>query len=230
MTSGRAARDGAGPRSGAGTVRPDHLVVWLHGRVAAGDDQVVDDARLDDEFLLERWVPEIRAAYEDSVVAATYPSAVEQPASVSADVDWLDLTRTAAGVDLSGDERSFIGDTTPTSLAALRRWAAQRVDGRGFSPHDVALALSELSTNVENHGGGWLTVDLVDRGDVLVLAVTDPVTDRIPEPRRPAPDEESGRGLFVVSSVAFRWGLVVRPAFKTVWAAFAPAGDSAHVR
>jgi hypothetical protein len=134
--------------------------------------------------------------------------------------EWLELTRTAAGVDHRGEHRAFTGDTTPTSLSALRRWAMDRLDGRPVATDDIILALSELSTNVERHGGDWLTVDLIDRGGMVVLAVTDPAVDRFPAPRDAGPDEATGRGLLVVASLALRWGVVTRSTHKTVWAAF----------
>lgn len=203
--------------------RPDHLVVWLHGRIDSGDDQVIDDQRLDGQaFSMRGWAPEVRAAYPESVFAATYPSHPSplRPSGATAHRSWLELTRTAAGIDAGGDERAFTGDTTPTSLRYLRRWAIDRLASRSYAAEDIVLAVSELSTNVERHGGEWLTVDLVDVGDVMVLAVTDPAIDLLPEPKAPRPEDPSGRGLLVVATVAARWGVVLRPAAKTVWAAF----------
>lgn len=203
--------------------RPDHLVVWLHGRIDSGDDQVIDDQRLDGHaFSIGGWAPEVRAAYPESVFAATYPPhpSTWRSSRGIADRNWLDLTRTAAGIDAGSDDRAFTGDTTPTSLRYLRGWAIDRLADRLFPSDDIVLAVSELSTNVERHGGDWLTVDLVDGGDVLVLAVTDPETDLLPEPKVPRPEDPSGRGLLVVATVAARWGVVLRPTAKTVWAAF----------
>jgi hypothetical protein len=207
--------------------RPDHLVVWLTGDIRTGDDQVIDDARLDGSFSFRDWVDEIRSGYPSSVVAATFPphrpddgSRLDGRSDGRFDEEWLDWTLAAAGIDVAGDERSFTGDTTPTSLHSLRRWALGRIEDRGYPVDDIVLCVSELSTNVERHGGNWLTVDLVERGDVMVLAVTDPAHERLPEPRAVAPQDETGRGLLVVASLAMRWGLVVRAAHKTVWAAF----------
>lgn len=207
---------------------PDHLVVWLRGHIHTGDDQVVDDGRLDGDFSISVWVDEVRDAYPDSIVGAVFPPRpmMGRAADPSWDDRWESLIRTAAGVDVIGDERTFTGDTTPTSLGALRRWALARLEDRAFPVDDVVLALSELSTNVERHCGGWLTVDLVDRGEVVVLAVTDPEHQRIPVPKNVGPDDVSGRGLLVVAALSARWGFVVRPTYKTVWAAF-PSGDYA---
>jgi hypothetical protein len=203
--------------------RPDHLVVWLNGHIQTGDDQVIDDGRLEREFSLDEWVAEVRDAYPQSIVAATFPPHRMDGAAEfdrHPDDDWLELTRVAAGIDVGGDQRSFTGDTTPTSLRSLRRWATGRLEERNYSVDDIVLALSELSTNVERHGGEWLTVDLVDRGHSVVLAVTDPAHQRLPQPRFAGPNDTTGRGLLVVATLAMNWGLVVRAAHKTVWAAF----------
>ncbi len=201
---------------------PDHLLVWLRGHIHTDDDRVIDDRRLGDGFSLSAWVREVRDGYPDAILGATFPSLpmVDGSGRTEAPEDWLELTRTAAGTDAGGDHRSFTGDTTPTSLRALRRWTVSKVQGRGFPVDDVVLAVSELATNVERHGGKWLTVDVVDRGETLVLAVTDPAVERFPEPRDAGPDETAGRGLLVVASLATRWGLIVRSSHKTVWAAF----------
>src|SRR5690606_16336910 len=119
--------------------RPDHLLVWLRGHIHTDDDRVIDDARLDREFSLPAWVREIREGYPDAVLGATFPPVPMGRARSTlreAPEDWLELTRTAAGVDAGGDERSFTGDTTPTSLRTLRRWAISRVERRGFDVDD----------------------------------------------------------------------------------------------
>jgi serine/threonine-protein kinase RsbW len=198
-------------------------VVWLTGDIRTGDDQVVDDGRIDASFSFMEWVNEIRSGYPDSVLAATFPPHLpddDDRRDGRSEGKWLEWTLAAAGVDLTGGERSFTGDTTPTSLHSLRRWALGRLEGRGYPVDDIVLAVSELATNVERHGGTWLTVDLVERADAMVLAVTDPARDSLPEAREVTPEDEEGRGLLVVASLALGWGVVVRTAHKTVWAAF----------
>jgi anti-sigma regulatory factor (Ser/Thr protein kinase) len=203
---------------------PDHVVAWLHGRVDSVQERLIEDEPAQSaEFSLPAWVTGIRGRYPEALVAATYPPHLmgrDEEVRSRSSAEWLDLTQAAAGVDHGGDERSFTGDTTPTSLSSLRRWAVGRLDGHPVRVDDIVLSLSELTTNVERHGGDWLTVDLVERERDLVLAVTDPATDRLPAPREAQPDEPSGRGLLVVASLSMRWGVIVGPSHKTVWAAF----------
>ena len=203
---------------------PDHLVAWLGGQVGPTDGQVVEDERSHTpRFSLSTWVSQVRADHPDALVAATFPPHLmgrPQEIRERSESQWLELTRAAAGLDERADDRSFTGDVTPTSLSSLRRWAMARLDGRPVDADDVILALSELTTNVERHGGEWLTVDLIDREHDVIVAVSDPASDRLPTPRAAQPDEPSGRGLLVVASLAMRWGVVVGPTRKTVWAAF----------
>jgi hypothetical protein len=204
---------------------PDHVVAWLGGHVASDAERIIEDAPAQvPGFSLPSWVADVREQHPEALVAATYPPhLMGRPEDVRerSQAEWLDLTQAAAGVDHGGDERSFTGDTTPTSLSSLRRWAVGRLDGHPVNVDDIVLALSELTTNVERHGGDWLTVDLVERERDLVLAVSDPAVDRLPAPRDAGPAEPSGRGLLVVATLSMRWGVVVGPSRKTVWAAFA---------
>lgn len=210
---------------------PDHLVVWPTGGVRRGvsvdgrpdDGASPDDAdacevidhRISSPFSFAELVSEIRSDDPEAVVAAVYPSTT----STSVEDDWIELARVAAGDDEDSTRRVFTGDTTPTSLRALRRWVSTHATAAPQALDDLILATSELATNVERHARGWLTVDLAEVGDRLVVAVTDPAVDRFPEPRSVAADQVSGRGLLVVAAVSELWGVVARPTSKTVWAA-----------
>lgn len=199
-------------------VPPDHLVVWLTG--AADDPPVVDDGRLGTGFDLAGWFDELRPGYPDAVLGALYRG------NAGVDGAWQSLAESAARVRLADEQRAFTGDTTPTSLRALRRWVAAQLGADHPRVDDVVLAVSELATNVERHAGNWLTVDLVQLADDTLVAVTDPTTDALPLPREVPAEQVSGRGLLVVAALARWWGVVVRPRSKTVWAAVpAPTSD-----
>jgi anti-sigma regulatory factor (Ser/Thr protein kinase) len=99
----------------------------------------------------------------------------------------------------------------------------------GGSRADTLLVLSELGTNALRHtdtGGFLCCVGLTGDG-VIHLEVHDHgtaagalATARGPVPRRPGPDDESGRGLLLVQHLADRWG-VERSALtpgSAVWA------------
>lgn len=84
----------------------------------------------------------------------------------------------------------------------------------------AALLVSELVTNALRHAAGPIGVRLVcprDGADgVLLVEVSDPLPD-LPRERVAHPDDEDGRGLRLVASVASRWGTRPGEAGKTVW-------------
>ncbi len=192
---------------------PAHLVVWPEG-TAGADDPVRHDDELVSSFSLPVFVERTRALLPTSVIGTVHP-----PRSGPLDDRWPRALRLAAGDDRGASRRDFTGDTTPTSLRALRQWVSAHAEAPAPIVDDLVLVTSELATNVERHARGWLTVDLVDGDGLVLVAVTDPAADRLPRPRMVQSDEVAGRGLLVVASVAAMWGVIARPASKTVWAA-----------
>jgi anti-sigma regulatory factor (Ser/Thr protein kinase) len=124
----------------------------------------------------------------------------------------------------------FSGDTLPTDPARFRRWArsvlGQSIDGAApVAVDDVVLVVGELVNNAGEHAKDWVTVDLLPGPDGVLVAVSDPEPDRPALPRAAVTSDESGRGLLVVSRLADRWGVLVTPTMKTVWA-WLPAGGT----
>jgi anti-sigma regulatory factor (Ser/Thr protein kinase) len=110
----------------------------------------------------------------------------------------------------------------PESAARSREFvrATLLAWGLGHLIDDAALIISELVGNAVRYSGLpelRISVALTDPGRVR-LAVSDGSSAE-PQPRRPAEDAESGRGLFLVEAVADRWGTSPkRDGGKTVWA------------
>jgi anti-sigma regulatory factor (Ser/Thr protein kinase)/anti-anti-sigma regulatory factor len=85
---------------------------------------------------------------------------------------------------------------------------------------EATLVVDELVTNAVEHAGTQLDLYLSLRGRRLAVAVGDTSTAPT-RPRVAAVTEEGGRGLFLVQSLAHRWGTVSRPGEgKIVWACF----------
>lgn len=105
----------------------------------------------------------------------------------------------------------------PKAVPEVRR-AVREYLGRPCP--DVQLCVSELLANVIRHvgegtpvsvrvhgtGGGRVRVEVTDREPHAWLVV-----------RHAGDEEESGRGLLLLDSVALRWGVRQEPGGKTVW-------------
>lgn len=110
-------------------------------------------------------------------------------------------------------------------VAATRAWVRRtlpEVLDRPARPDlgdDLDVVVSELAGNALRHTGtlGDVTLGLGD--NVVQVAVFDP-EDRLPTPRRPDPDGDSGRGLMLVAALSQRWNVDrdVQRGGKAVWA------------
>ena len=84
----------------------------------------------------------------------------------------------------------------------------------------ATLLTSELVTNAYQHGGTAMVVDADVLGEQLRVSVTDSGDD-LPEQSAPPPAgtlAPRGRGLFLVASLATRWGTRPKPLHgKAVW-------------
>jgi hypothetical protein len=121
-----------------------------------------------------------------------------------------------------------IGTARSFTFQTMDKWgAADRAD-------DVAAVITELLTNAIRHAlpqaqgaagplSPWpVKVGLLHPGSHVICAVADPSTEQ-PELREPDWQDESGRGLLVVSSLSDHWGCCAAPdgQGKVVWSAFA---------
>jgi DNA-binding NarL/FixJ family response regulator len=107
------------------------------------------------------------------------------------------------------------------SPRAARRFVSQALtgwdDGEGDLTDTVTLLVSELVTNAVVHAGSDVEVMVRLTSSAARVEVTDASAEAL-APRNATDDEDSGRGLALVGSLARRWG--VRPASgggKTVW-------------
>ncbi|MFD5660738.1 ATP-binding protein [Streptomyces hirsutus] len=111
---------------------------------------------------------------------------------------------------------------------ALADW-----DVAGELTDTVTLLASELVTNAVLHcrvSCAQVRVTLTLDGAELLLEVTDPDRDRLPQPHRPTLGREGGRGLALVEALADTWGCRQGPYTKCVWARFTLAeAKRAHV-
>lgn len=116
----------------------------------------------------------------------------------------------------------------PSSLQCVtiaRRHTARLVDVWGYpeAADDAAALLSELAGNAVQHGrlrGRLFQVELIVTAatpPTLRIAVSDARGESLPRPRHATPEDEFGRGLLIIRTLATRWGVARRTVGKTVW-------------
>ncbi|WKX71278.1 SpoIIE family protein phosphatase [Streptomyces sp. XD-27] len=106
----------------------------------------------------------------------------------------------------------------PAEVAAMRAAVAGTLAGWGLAElaFTTGLILSELITNAIRHAAGPIRVRLLyDR--TLICEVSD-AGSTSPHLRYAATTDEGGRGLFLVSQYAERWGTRYTPEGKIIWA------------
>ncbi|MEW1568903.1 SpoIIE family protein phosphatase [Streptomyces sp. NPDC093509] len=113
-------------------------------------------------------------------------------------------------------EWNFASDIAVVGTA--RKLAQQQLNAWGIED-DVnfvtTLIISELVTNAIRHGSEPIKLRLI-RQEKLTCEVFD--GDRAaPYLQYALPDEEGGRGLFIIAECASRWGIRQQPTGKTIW-------------
>lgn len=94
-------------------------------------------------------------------------------------------------------------------VGRLRAVSRAFLNGRGLTglTDTVELLVSEMAANaVEHSHGDRVTLSLTCEDGQVRLDVTGGGAQDRPRLRHPGPDEESGRGLLIVDSLAEEWG------------------------
>ena len=87
---------------------------------------------------------------------------------------------------------------------------------------DVALVISELTSNARLHGRPPVTIRVLEREDRVRVEVID-TGNSLPVRPRPSEEAMTGRGLRLVGALSQRWGVEPLPeGGKTVWAELCP--------
>lgn len=121
----------------------------------------------------------------------------------------------------------------PGSVAQARRLAQARLTGWSVCAdtcESAALVISELVTNAIVHtASSHVVCELHDHDDVVRIAVRDEgCAPGEPRPSPQRPDEEHGRGLFLVDALCRAWGAQEHGPGLLVWAELARRGGTAH--
>jgi hypothetical protein len=117
----------------------------------------------------------------------------------------------AASADLLLDDHATL-HARALVRAMLTSWG---VDDEAC--YDALLVVSELVGNASRHSGhvaAHLELTLNPLG--LLVAVRDG-SEVVPQPRRGAPHDQSGRGDLIIEGLAEAWGVDDEPDGKRVW-------------
>lgn len=130
-----------------------------------------------------------------------------------------------AGLDQAAAERRFRFELAahPGSPARARRLARARLAGWSVCEDTcdtAALVISELVTNAIVHtASGVVVCELYDGDDLVRIAVRDEgCAPGEPHPSPQRPEEEHGRGLFLVDALSHSWGAQEHGPGLLVWA------------
>jgi DNA-binding NarL/FixJ family response regulator len=108
----------------------------------------------------------------------------------------------------------------PASAGRARAFARETMSSGGADDHElvetVQLLLSELVTNAIVHARSEPTVAIQLLADRVHIEIVDDTTADV-RPRTARADEESGRGLGIVETLAQAWGTTPLPGGKVVW-------------
>jgi len=115
-----------------------------------------------------------------------------------------------ARLKLPADLRSA-GEARRFLTGLLHSWRmSELADG------DIELLTSEVCSNAVRHAHSAFTVIVRFDGTRVRVEVGDG-SRVLPQPRESTPDDESGRGLFLVEQLASAWGVVPTVEGKRVW-------------
>jgi anti-sigma regulatory factor (Ser/Thr protein kinase) len=211
--------DAAGPPLGAGYygMATEHVRLELGSTVALYTDGLVERRDRDIDLGIES-LQQLLAKHA-SVPLEQLPEVVVTtllPDGPHDDVAIL-LTRVNAERFEAAVSHRIGGDVP--AIAEARRTVAEHLAQWELSQDvvdEVVLMTSELVTNAFVHGRPPIDLRLRRTGSELVVEVRDRAVYR-PRRRRADDDDESGRGLQIVSVLADRWGSRATGTGKSVW-------------
>ncbi len=199
-------------------VFPEHrLVLPAGGVLVLCTDGLVESGRLD----VDRGLRELREALRDEpddldAFADGLLRRLGMLAGTDDDVALLVVRLPPVRPDRAAHLELTLG---PRSVAQAREFAAAHAGRLGIPATALPTAqllVSELATNSLLHGERPVRMRLRRTPTRLVVEVSD-AGRQVPQRRRAQEDEEGGRGLFLVSSLAHRWGVRPQRAGKVVW-------------
>ncbi|MFE7778648.1 SpoIIE family protein phosphatase [Streptomyces sp. NPDC057445] len=153
--------------------------------------------------------PDLEAVVDD-VLASVLPSTEHHHDDVTLLVAQLPAAPLAtAETELTAE---------PASVSSARAFLAESLVEWGCTQlsDDAQLLVSEVVTNAIQHGQGPVNLRIRLNSTELTVEVSDH-SHHPPQPRLAAADDESGRGLILVDTLAGSWGMRPTDDGKTTW-------------
>jgi hypothetical protein len=118
------------------------------------------------------------------------------------------------------------GECAARQVGSMRRLACAALDQWGLRAvaDDLSLVISELVTNALHHGGGCTGFSLSYAAGSIRLEVHQR-SHCLPQVLHSSVEDECGRGLLIVSSLADRWG--VGESGSSVWCTLSSSSGEA---
>ncbi|MDB1090174.1 ATP-binding protein [Streptomyces sp. ACA25] len=136
----------------------------------------------------------------------------------------------SCGIDRGTWQVSLLA--TPHEVPQLRREVAERLTAWGLPGvvDRATLLVSELVTNVIVHvcDGAPITLELSMQGTYLRVAVRDHDPRALPVLLDATDEQQSGRGMQLVDTLADRWGVILTGDGKRVWCEMATGLTEPH--
>jgi anti-sigma regulatory factor (Ser/Thr protein kinase) len=107
-----------------------------------------------------------------------------------------------------------------SAVPAARRFASQALIHQGAHGDlldRTQLLVTELATNAVVHAHSPIRLSVIPGQECVRVEVRDDDPTPLAAPHKPEPDAEGGRGLWLVSALARRWGINGNERGKTVW-------------
>ena len=183
------------------------LVLYTDGLVEHRDRDLEDGLRLLHSTLAEDTNRTPEDMCQAVVGALVLPQRTDDIALLVARTHRLDPSRVAEW-DVPFDPAA-VGRVRAACGHQLEEWGLPEI---GFA---AELMLSELMTNAIRYGSEPVHVRLLHERN-LICEVSDG-SSTAPHLRRAAETDEGGRGLFLVSQYAGRWGIRYTPTGKVIW-------------
>ena len=193
-------------------------LLWERGEVAAA----LELEQLWNTAILERPV-RLLCAYPGEVLAG---ASLDDVARLCALHDHVSVVgaHPAAGAVRSDRSEALSSVLLPVSAAVgtVRRFTRETLGAWGLDDlvDDVALITSELATNAVTHAASPFRTSLVRTDDVVRVSVED--GSRVwPQRQEAMPEDQDGRGMAIIATLAERSGCDSTPRGKVAWAELA---------